>query len=71
MKQIELTRNELKEAITEGVRRAFWDMITNATGAPCADFFDSVKAGVKEAVEGMDFNQPNTKASRDEGGAKS
>ena len=27
----QLTREELKEAITEGVYRAFWDMITNAT----------------------------------------
>ena len=60
MRQIELSKDELKEAVTEGVRRAFWDMITNATQAPCADFFDSVKDGVKEAVERMDFNQPNT-----------
>ena len=64
MRQIELSKDELKEAVTEGVRRAFWDMITNATQAPCADFFDSVKDGVKEAVERMDFNQPNNEGHR-------
>jgi hypothetical protein len=45
-----LTRDDLKEAIAEGIRRAFWDMITNATSAPCADFYAAVQDGVERAV---------------------
>jgi hypothetical protein len=53
----ELTREELKEAISEGVYRAFWQMITSATGAPCHDFYAAVQDGVQGAMEGLSTQQ--------------
>ena len=41
------------EAIKVGVRQAIWDMITNATQMPCGDFYDTVKDGVREAIENL------------------
>ncbi len=46
-----MSDKDIYEAISEGVRRAFWDMITNDTMMPCVDFFESIKQGVKEAHE--------------------
>lgn len=40
----------LMEAITEGVRQAMWKMITNATDAPCGDFYEAVTNGVEKGV---------------------
>jgi hypothetical protein len=51
-----LTKQELQDAITEGVYRAFWDMINNATHAPCADFYEAVQKGVKEAMSSASIN---------------
>jgi hypothetical protein len=42
--------DEFLQAIREGVHDAFWEMITNATGMPCHDFYDAVQQGVKEAM---------------------
>jgi hypothetical protein len=56
MKTPTLTKQELQEAITEGVYRAFWDMITNATDMPCADFYAAVQNGVKEAMSSAGIN---------------
>lgn len=39
------------DAIQRGMYDAIWSVATNATGAPCADFYDFIKDGVKEAVE--------------------
>jgi hypothetical protein len=51
MKQLpQLTKEELKEAITEGIYRAFWDMIRLATDLPCADFYAAVEDGVARAL---------------------
>ena len=41
------------EAIAEGVRRAVWDIATNATDAPCQDFYEYIQKGVKEAHEAL------------------
>ena len=46
-----LTKEELAEAISEGVRRAFWQMITNATSMPCADFYAALEDGVARGME--------------------
>jgi len=43
-------QNRIYEAITEGVRQAIWQIATNATGMPCADFYEHIKAGTKEAM---------------------
>jgi hypothetical protein len=51
-----LTKRELQDAIAEGVYRAFWDMITNATTMPCADFYKAVRNGVKEAMSSASIN---------------
>jgi len=47
----QVSKQELLDAISEGVRAAMWDMITNATMAPCADFFDAVQDGVAAGIE--------------------
>lgn len=48
--------DEVLEAITEGVDRAVWRMITNATDMPCADFYHHVQKGVEKALEGLDID---------------
>jgi hypothetical protein len=51
-----LTKEDMKGAITKGVYHAFWQMITNATDAPCADFYDFVKDGVEKAMSNLAAN---------------
>lgn len=46
----DLDPEKIYEAIKDGTCLAIWRMITNATDMPCADFFDTVKDGVKEAM---------------------
>jgi hypothetical protein len=48
----------LMEAIRGGVHDAIWHVATNATGMPSADFYDSVKDGVKEAMERLKPEEP-------------
>jgi len=36
-------------AISKGVYNAIWDIATNATHAPCGDFYASIEKGVKDA----------------------
>ena len=38
------------EAIRQGTKEAMWQMITNATDAPCADFYDSIKSAANSAI---------------------
>jgi hypothetical protein len=38
MKLPTITKDELLEAIRQGVHDAMWEMITNATQMPCHDF---------------------------------
>ena len=49
-----ISKQELLDAIRDGVRDAMWRMITNATSMPCADFYatvkDGVEAGIREAA---------------------
>jgi hypothetical protein len=42
---------ELLDAIREGVRAAMWDMITNATSMPCADFYATLEEGIAIGIE--------------------
>ncbi len=46
-----VSKQELLAAIREGVHDAIWGMITNATMAPCADFFAAVEDGVATGIE--------------------
>lgn len=41
------------EAIAEGTRRAFWQLFTNATSAPCGDFFFVVERAIETATENV------------------
>lgn len=41
---------EFFAAIEEGTKNAIWQVATNATGAPCADFYDSIKKGVENSM---------------------
>ena len=45
-----LDQERVYEAISKGVEDAMWRMITNATDAPCNDFFESIKEGVSAAI---------------------
>jgi hypothetical protein len=51
-----VTKQELLDAIRDGVYDAVWQMIRNATDAPCADFFEMVKQGVTEGICSMDVS---------------
>ena len=44
-----LSRADMMEAVSEGVRRAIWDIATNATTMPCVDFYASIAEGVTKA----------------------
>lgn len=50
---IEVPRSLLLQAIREGVSDAIWRIATNATGTPCADFFEMIKEGMKEGMESL------------------
>jgi hypothetical protein len=47
----------LFDAVRQGTRDAIWKMITNATVAPCADFFETVKQGVSEAMSRLRLDE--------------
>jgi hypothetical protein len=50
---IRLTEQQLMEAITEGIRLGFMDMVRNGTDAPCSDFYAAVQDGIKKGMEGV------------------
>jgi hypothetical protein len=50
MKLPDVSKQELLDAIRDGVSDAMWRMITNATSAPCADFYETVRDGVETAI---------------------
>jgi len=56
MTQPKLDPERIYQAIREGVSDAVWAMITNATSAPCKDFYASVEEGIKAAM--MELNRP-------------
>lgn len=51
-----VSKQELLNAIRDGVADAMWRMITNATDMPCADFYDFVKDGVAEGIRQIDLS---------------
>ena len=48
---------QFMDAIRNGVKDAIWGIATNATSAPCADFYDSIKEGVEQAMEHVTFEK--------------
>jgi hypothetical protein len=48
-----ISKQELLEAIRAGVSDAMWRMVTNATDAPGADFYDAVKQGIAEGIKSV------------------
>jgi hypothetical protein len=48
-----LDPERIYKAIQDGVHDAMWQMITNNTDMPCADFFETIKQGTKEGVENI------------------
>lgn len=46
-----MSDKDIYEAIRDGVRDAFWQMITNSTDMPCADLYDTIKDAIKEAFD--------------------
>lgn len=63
MEDIDITKQEYIEAIKEGVARGIFRIASNATDMPCADFYDSIKKGVENAIGYLDveelFNKRN------------
>ena len=51
-----ITKEEYLRAVQDGVAQAIWQVATNATTMPCADFYAHIKDGVSEAVSNMDLN---------------
>jgi hypothetical protein len=49
--RLDLPHEIVHDAIRRGVENAIWQMITNATHAPCADFYEAIQAGVTAAME--------------------
>lgn len=50
------------EAIAEGVDRAIYRMITNATDMPCADFYDTIEKAARASI----YNAVSEKKFKDE-----
>lgn len=48
-----MQKDEVLEAISMGVKMAVWDIATNSTGMPCADFYDAIRQGVSESIGGL------------------
>ena len=48
--RLDIPHEIVHDAIRQGVHDAVWQMITNATHAPCADFYEMVKEGVENAI---------------------
>lgn len=46
-----LTKQEMHEAVAEGVDRAIWRMITGVTDMPSMDFWDTLKGSIERAFE--------------------
>jgi hypothetical protein len=53
MEMPKVTKEELLNAIHQGVEDAMGQMITNATDCPCEDFFDSVRKGVSDGIRNI------------------
>lgn len=41
----------LHKAIVNGVENAMWRMMTNATDAPCQDFYEAITNGIAKGIE--------------------
>ena len=48
---VKLDPDKVYAAISDGVEKAIWRMITNATDAPCQDFYTTVEKAVRQAFE--------------------
>ena len=54
---IELDVERVYESIEKGVYKAIWAIATNATDAPCSDFYHHIKEGVRQAMEKVGDNE--------------
>jgi hypothetical protein len=45
-----LSREDMMEAIRQGVEDGIWRIATNNTLTPCQDFYDTIKQGVEDGV---------------------
>ena len=46
---VKLDPDKVYEAIAEGVDRAIWRMISNATDMPCRDFYNTIEDAARKA----------------------
>jgi hypothetical protein len=42
---------DIHDAIRQGVADAIWKIATNATHAPCADFFEMIRQGIEDGMQ--------------------
>ena len=49
-----ITKDELLESIAQGVRMAVFDVATNATSMPSADFYEAIRQGTQDAMGGLE-----------------
>lgn len=49
--RVDIPNELLFDAIRQGVRDAMWQLMTNATDAPCADFFQAIEDGAAAGIE--------------------
>lgn len=57
-----LTPNETKEAISEGVERAFWRLFTGITDMPSADFWATLEKSIEQAFKNIAEEKADKKA---------
>ena len=46
-----LSREDMMEAFSEGVRRGIWDIVTSATKMPGHDFYAAIEDGAARGME--------------------
>lgn len=46
----DMGNGRLHKAIADGVENAMWRMMTNATDAPCQDFYEAVTNGIAKGI---------------------
>ena len=48
-----VNKYEFLDAVESGVKSAIWELATDATDMPCADFYESIKSGAESAIKGI------------------
>jgi hypothetical protein len=55
---LDIPHEIVHDAIRKGVADAIWNIATNATHAPCADFFEMIRQGVEDGMRCFAKQEP-------------